>query len=194
MFNHADEVQIGNKGIDIQTIRKQIRHFETGFPYISLIRPATVGDGILRFEETDIELFIHLFEEELPGLRTVKFVPASGAASRMFKHLFEFAGEYTPGEEGERLFLKDREFNSIHYLLTHLELIAFYKDLCEVVAGTGLSVKSLMGSKDYGTLCRYILDEPGLGYASLPKALLKFHNYGDSSRTAAEEHLVVFRY
>ncbi len=190
MFNLQDHNQINSKGIDLEVIRKQIHHFITGFPFISLARPAIAGDGILRFDDEQISFFLKYFEKELPSLKVVKFVPASGAASRMFKHLFESREQLAPGATGGALFTKERGFNSVHYFLTHLNQIAFYNDLSKIVAKSGKSIEHLLENEEYAVILDAILSADGLNYANLPKALLKFHQYPDGSRTAAEEHLV----
>ena len=90
MFTQKDFSQIAGKGMDEQVIRKQIDRFIAGFPFIRLVRPATAGDGILKFDDKQQDFYQKYFEKKLPTLKVLKFVPASGAASRMFKHLFEF--------------------------------------------------------------------------------------------------------
>jgi hypothetical protein len=190
MFNQKDIDQIISKGTDLRVIHKQIDHFRSGFPYIRLVRPAIVEDGILRFNDDQQKFYLSYFESKLPGLCVVKFVPASGAASRMFKHLFEFMEQYTNDKTGDLLLQKDQTFNSVHYFLTHLQKISFYPDLVELPMDPGFSIEQLMENKDYGKIIDLVLSGNGLNYANLPKALLKFHKYNEKSRTAAEEHLV----
>ena len=120
----------------------------------------------------------------------MKFVPASGAASRMFKHLFEFREVYTADAAGYELFMKERGFNSVYYFIDHLHQIAFFNDLSELLSRSQISIEHLLESRQYGTIIDFILAVNGLNYSNLPKALLKFHQYHDGSRTAAEEHLV----
>ncbi len=190
MFTKQDFSQIGNKGMDLHIIEKQIDHFVAGFPFIRLVRPATADDGILRFNDEQQTFFLNYFETNLPALKVIKFVPASGAASRMFKHLFEFMEKYTNDEKGLQLFLNEQHFNSVYYFINHLNEIAFFDDLSAVVAKSGKSLDHLIESRDYSSIIDYILSVKGLNYSNLPKALLKFHQYADGSRTAAEEHLV----
>jgi hypothetical protein len=190
MFSKQDISQIEQRGIELSLIRKQIDRFVHGFPYIVLDRPATPGDGILSFNARERDHYIMKFETRRPDLRIVKFVPASGVASRMFKHLFEFRTQYSPGAEGEKLFSSDQGPNSVHHLMSNLSRIAFYSDLAEKMAASGLPVDPETGNNDLNTIIDYILTGKGLDYANLPKALLKFHHYPEGARTAAEEHLV----
>ncbi len=190
MFSTRDIDQISAKGTDLQVIEKQIRHFITGFPYVRLERPATAGDGIIRFDNDEMKFYQSFYDQNTTGKTIVKFVPASGAASRMFKHLFEFREKYAPGAHGDALFLNKQDFNSIHYFITHIEKIAFFKDLSDLTSASGHHLEKCLTNKEFNVIIDHILAENGLNYANLPKALLKFHRYADGSRTAAEEHLV----
>ena len=190
MFNPQDLNQITRKGMNLQVIQKQIDHFISGFPFVCLSRPAVPGEGLLTFDAGQLEFYSTFFEKKLQTQKVVKFVPASGAASRMFKHLFEFREQYSPNTMGVELFNKDLSFNSVNYFITHLHQVAFFNDLSELLSRSKISIKHLLESRQYGTIIDFILAENGLNYSNLPKALLKFHQYHDGSRTAAEEHLV----
>jgi hypothetical protein len=190
MFTSGDIEQITQKGIPLQLIEKQITHFIKGFPFINLVKPAIPGDGIVAFKEERKNFYIHHFNETAPHNRIVKFVPASGAASRMFKHLFEFREKYKQTENDYSFYLSDKSFNSVYYLITHISEIAFYTALREVMHAHGLDLKDAIDSKDLNQVIDNILEEDGLNYSNLPKGLIQFHTYRDHSRTAAEEHLV----
>jgi hypothetical protein len=190
MFTSSDLDQIRNRGIALPLIEKQIGHFIKGFPYVRLDRPAVPGDGVLTFSDEKRDYYIRHFDETAPSHRIVKFVPASGAASRMFKHLFEFREKYQATEEGYSYFLKDQSFNSIHYLITHIREIAFYLELTRVMKESGITLELALADKDFNSVIGHILDGNGLNYSELPKGLIKFHNYPDGARTSAEEHLV----
>ncbi|HNW73808.1 MAG TPA: DUF4301 family protein [Bacteroidales bacterium] len=190
MLNQQDLAQIEQKGIDPVKIRKQIDHFIKGFPFVSLVRPASPSDGLMVFDETDRDRMIELFASRQPGLKIVKFVPASGAASRMFKHLFEFREKYTEDQSGMHLYLADKGPHSVFYLMTHLESIAFYQELRDMLAKDGFNLSELLEYKSFNKIIEYILTEKGLNYSNLPKGLIKFHRYPDGARTSAEEHLV----
>ncbi len=90
MFSNKNFEQIQSKGIEIETINQQINNFKKGFPFADLVKPATPGDGILTFGKDTIEKIIKFYEYNSKNVRVIKFVPASGAASRMFKTLFGF--------------------------------------------------------------------------------------------------------
>jgi len=190
MFSENDLKQIESKGIELSEINKQIDHFINGFPYIRLVRPATAGDGIFSFREKDISYYTAYFTSHVDDLRVVKFVPASGAATRMFKHLFEFRDTFD-GDPGRReAFRKEQDFNSVSYLIEHLPEIAFYHALEASLERRGLHASRLVEAWRLDLLINTILEYPGLNYGNLPKGLILFHNYPEGARTAAEEHLV----
>ena len=88
-WTDKDLGQFSNKGIDKEQVEKQINNFKKGFPFMEITKAATVGDGLLLLDEEQIEKYIRKYNYESTKLKVIKFVPASGAASRMFKQLFE---------------------------------------------------------------------------------------------------------
>jgi hypothetical protein len=184
-----DLIQIQKKGISPEMLEKQLENFRNGFPYIKLLRPAIQGDGIICFDDLQKKEFIHIYEEQAPTLRVIKFVPASGAASRMFQHLFEFRKQLASGSGIPRNFNSDTDFNSVNNFLMNIHKFPFYNDLHDLILKEGKKADSLT-EKDYHNILDYLLGEEGLNYSNLPKALLAFHNYQESPRTALEEHLV----
>jgi len=190
MFTDQDLKQIESKGITQSDLERQIGNFKRGFPFVNLIRPATVGDGIFSFRDDEHFYFTDYFTKQPKNLRVMKFVPASGAATRMFKHLFEFPEVFQDTPAARESFLQENDFNSVAYLVSHLPQIAFYPALQQILAGDNLDARELIESWLLDPLFRYILEEKGLNYALLPKGLILFHNYPEGARTAAEEHLV----
>ena len=152
---------------------------------MDIIKPATVGNGIIRLEPDEVDDFIDIYKE-FDGSR-VKFVPASGAATRMFKHLFEFIQEYPEKKEYS---LSDKSFNSTAYLIENIQKLPFYNKLYDELWKVGYKMNDLLLNKDYLPIFNTLLSDDGLNYGNLPKGLLLFHRYGDISRTSLEEHLV----
>lgn len=190
MFSHQDIQQIKSLGISLETIEKQSNYFRTGFPFIKLDRPARVGDGILQVDDQEKEFFIRYFNSNEVNNIVEKFVPASGAASRMFKNLFEFREHYRGTPSDYENYLMDKTFNSVFTFIENLEKFAFYQDLCNSMQSDGEDIAESLKNKDFGKIIHYLLSGKGLGYSNLPKALLKFHEYQDGSRVAFEEHIV----
>lgn len=183
--------QIRDKGIAPSQIEEQLDRFEHGFPSLDLDRPATVGDGIVRIPEEDQKQLLERFYQARNEGRIMKFVPASGAASRMFKTLQAMLNSE---EKLTKTYFKahpnDSDVVYTRTFLDHLETFAFYEDLEEVLTKQALNVRKLRDEGDYRTLISYVLENRGLGLASLPKALIPFHRYPDHRRTPLEEHLV----
>ncbi len=170
-----DEQIITTKGIYISDIHKQLQYFQKGFPFAKIVAPATIEFGITQMTDDQKNEYIATFEKAAKSEKIVKFVPASGAASRMFKALNAFmnSDEQTPTDKDVIAFFdKITEF-------------AFYKELLEACKQKNIDIKN----NPKKTL-ELLLTEQGLNYGKLPKALLLFHKYGDTERTAMEEHLV----
>lgn len=190
MLTQKDLEQIKQKGISESLIDKQIKNFKKGFPFARLTAAATKGHGIQVFEETEINELAAFYSEEMSKYKLLKFVPASGAASRMFKHLFEFMESYKGTAEELEKFNADKSFNSVWYFINHIRKFAFYDDLKAAVEKDGFDINELLEEKKYGLIVEYLLTDKGLGYARLPKGLLKFHQYDDFARMSLGEHLV----
>ncbi|MDR0371887.1 MAG: DUF4301 family protein [Prevotellaceae bacterium] len=181
-LNKQDFDYLDKKQISIEQLEAQLNAFKTGFPFLTINRPATAGDGIVVFIERDVHYFVQRWEDyRQSGKKIVNFIPASGAASRMFKDLYTFFDKDT-----DRL---ETEFETAFF--GYLEMFAFYGDLNDAcVKHSGKSIGQLILENRYKDIVGNLLFEPGLNYGSLPKGLLKFHTYPDEQRTPVQEHLV----
>ena len=186
IFTPTDTEQLRRHGIEPV---EAVRHLEMilgGTKGVKLVRPATVGDGIAVLEEGELARLCALYEEALADGRAMKFVPASGAATRMFRGLYRLldhdAGSGT---------VPDASLERVAALLTErLDEFAFYDDLVLAMTRHGANAEECRRRGDAVTIARYILSPDGLGYGGAPKGLVKFHRYADEARTAFEEHLV----
>lgn len=184
MFTPEDLNQLKEIGFSKETIKNQLDQFKAGFPYVNLVRPAVINDGI-KMITTSGEIKLNSdFDDYSKNVKIIKFVPASGAATRMFKDLFDFKDNYDKPEVDPKVLAFG------HTFFQSLNRFAFYHDLDAVMDRDGLSLKEEWNSKNYRLILDYLLSDKGLNYANLPKALIKFHRYGNASRTALEEHLV----
>lgn len=178
MISTTDLQQCIAHGIEAETIEKQLRSFREGFPYLPLAAPATVSNGILRLSESDLAKYVELYNKSLEkGISVLKFVPASGAASRMFKLLFEALEALESGKTEEDLLEESRD---IRIFKEGLGQFAFYPALLKITGG----------KTDLKTIIEALLSSEGLNYGKMPKGLLLFHQYDEGARTAFEEHLV----
>ncbi|MEZ5082700.1 MAG: DUF4301 family protein [Bacteroidales bacterium] len=189
MFTKNDIKQFESKGIPLWLIEQQIENFNQGFPFAELVKPAIPGDGIKQFNEREIDGLISFYDEHIKHKTVLKFVPASGAASRMFKNLFNYLDEIKEKDQ-EEIFTADKGFNSVYNYITNIKKFAFYSDLTKKLQELNLDAGSLLIEKKYSPLVEYLFEDKGLGYGNLPKGLLKFHKYNDHDRVAMEEHLV----
>jgi hypothetical protein len=189
-FNQKDLQQIKSKGIEIEQIEKQINTFVKGFPYIRLVAPATLTRGMIKLSNEQTSELVRHFDSSINNYNALKFVPASGAASRMFKHLFEFVQNFDGSEKAINEIENQNDFNSVGYFLKNLNSFAFYEDLANEIEASGFKIEELLSSKDYKKIIEFLILDNGLGYGNLPKALLRFHSYNNEHRMAIEEHLV----
>ena len=178
-----DYAYLERHGIDKDQVNEQIRNFEKGFPFIRLEAPATLGKGIVSLSEQELDQYVGLYESQGRNLDILKFVPASGAASRMFKDLVDFEMKCHVPEQIE-------EFQEAKKCLTNLPHFAFLDSLRSKLRKNDLSYDELVGKQDYKTLARFILKPEGLDYQKRPKAMVAFHKYAEEVRTSMEEHLV----
>ncbi len=160
-FSTQDLEQLQARGISVEKAEAQLECFRNGFPELDIVAPASTKKGILAPKRAEQEQYIEAWQQYLKeGHKILKFVPASGAASRMFKNLFQYL------EDGiETPFIQD--------FLAHKDQFAF---------------GPLLAGKEGQEAVRYLLND--MHYGELPKGLLLFHKYRDGARTPALEHLV----
>ena len=182
MLSQQDLKQLAQKGISEAQIEHQLGQFKTGFPFLKLEAAASIERGIVAPNEDDRKKYVKAWEQyKAAGKRVVKFVPASGAASRMFKDMFAFVdADYdVPTTDFEKKYFDN------------IEKFAFYGELdavCQKNEGKG--IKALIAEGNYKAVAANMLKAEGLNYGQLPKGLLLFHNYPEGPRTPMEEHLV----
>ncbi|MCL4245954.1 MAG: DUF4301 family protein, partial [Candidatus Dadabacteria bacterium] len=184
--------EIEKRGITPEKVYSQLDTLKRGVPSADLVRPCTVGDGIVSIEGKASE-YAAYYEEASPGLDVVKFVPASGAATRMFKELAAAAANYPPADRKDLEKAAaggDGDAASALAFVEKVKKLAFYGELAAALKRDGLDPDALLEAGGYGPLIVYTLDARGLNYANLPKGIIKFHSYPDGPRTAFEEHLV----
>ena len=181
-LTNQDLKQIALRGISPEQIENQLNQFRTGFPFLRLQAAAAVGNGIVAPSDAERRDYVSLWEQyKKEGHRIVKFVPASGAASRMFKNMFAFVdADYdVPTTPFEKQFFED------------IEKFAFYDALDAVcVKNEGMGIKALIAAGRFKAVASNMLSADGLNYGQLPKGMLLFHKYPEGARTPMEEHLV----
>ena len=183
-FSEKDLQQLEEKGISQSKVHQQIQNFREGIPFTRLEKAAIVGDGILRFSQQDAETVVKEYDSAVGSLSILKFVPASGAASRMFKALFHFLEAFNPGKETLDEYLQRTNDRDIEVFVENLERFPFYKEVKDRI-----TEKFSDPGRALVYFVREMLDETGLDYGFYPKGLLPFHQYTSHVATAFEEHL-----
>lgn len=180
-FSEADLAQMNASSQTAEQIERQLALFEKGTHFLRLHRPAVVNDGIIQMDDTDIARYTAAFDDAREKGRVLKFVPASGAASRMFKHLHQAADTLRNGEK-----VNDPAFDAF---IAGLKRFAFYADLEQQLKAAGHELTELLEKQSYLPILDALLGEDAMNYSGLPKGLLQFHSYDDDAvRTPVEEH------
>ncbi|HAF27998.1 MAG TPA: DUF4301 domain-containing protein [Bacteroidales bacterium] len=184
MFTENDVRQIQEKGLTTKEVENQILNFTDGFPWLDISKPAIVNDGIIRLTENETDAYIKLFEDINPD--SLKFVPASGAASRMFKFLFEFY-EKAQDKYDSINQIKDTD---VKKFFIDIKKFAFYNELRFTIKKNNLDIEDLIKQGRYKEVLRFFLFDDGLNYGQKPKGILLFHKNNNDVITAFEEHLI----
>jgi len=179
LFSDEDIRRLKVHGLTQAHISEQLERFRKGVTPVKLNRPCSVSDGILTIDGTARDTFVERHDRDACRRRIMKFVPASGAASRMFMEWFRYLenGHFDMTAAARAFALDIRKF-------------AFYDDLESLISSQGESLASWVEQERYSDILESVLTDRGLKYGKLPKAMLKFHAYPEGSRTALEEHLV----
>lgn len=181
MLTTKDLTLLEQKGISEKQIEDQLASFEKGFPFLEIVASASVEKGIRVISKKAQVTYMEAWDAYLAqNKRILKFVPASGAASRMFKDLYEFLSSET--HEPRNAFMEK--------FFAGLSSFAFYNALDTVcLKNEKRTIPQLLSNKEYKAVVDNLLSEKGLNYGQLPKGLLLFHTYSNGVRTAMEEHL-----
>ncbi|MBT8287683.1 MAG: DUF4301 family protein [Bacteroidia bacterium] len=188
-FSETDLEQIEEKGLSLDEVNDQLRVFKNGLKPSKLYAAAKIGQGIKKLTDSEVQYALSFYSSCRDDLEILKFVPASGGATRMFKFLFEFLEEFDPRQESLDLFLKRTRNQDIEKFDKNKDKLAFID---------GLNAQLFKSFPDYNNrsqgdalkcFVRCMLDGDKLDLAEIPKGLIKFHRYPDSIRTAFEEHL-----
>ncbi|MBC7475201.1 MAG: DUF4301 family protein [Candidatus Sericytochromatia bacterium] len=193
IFNTQDLAQIKSQNNTVEKVTEQIESFKNGFPFINLARPCSVNDGIYIIADSEFDELQTIYQRAMNDSRTLKFVPASGAASRMFKLLQTFnnnSSKINSDYIKQKSLTGDKDCQELEKFILNIKKFAFYDDLANVLKNNGLDIDFLIKNNEYKEIIDYLITDKGLNYENLPKGILKFHKYVDHNRTPFEEHLV----
>lgn len=188
-FTTEDIEQIEKKGLSDKKVEEQIKIFKRGNLPVNIEAAATVGNGILQFSSAEREELSRYYENKKENLKVLKFVPASGAATRMFKMLHTFLEEFDPGKESLLDYLNRKNNSNLKKFFDDLEKLPFYETAVNNSREGQPGFDSLTEEAKKFLIVRTILFSPGLDLSNYPKGLVPFHNYKKYVATAFEEHL-----
>ena len=193
-FIERDIESINKHGLSVDQVHEQLKMFRQGIPYVNLEKAATIGSGINEISKEDKSKYIELFERNKDKLDIAKFVPASGAATRMFKFLFQFLEGYDPNSEGFSAYIERDGSSELIKFLEGLEKLPFFEEVSMMATSLWPNYMDLSKSDKHLLFIKTILDTDKLDYSSCPKGLLPFHRYDDQIYSAFEEHLFESEY
>ncbi|NHM05910.1 DUF4301 family protein [Flavobacterium sp. CYK-4] len=188
-LNSHDFVQVYKKGIQLSHINHHLELFRYGISKAVLVRPAQVNDGIVKLDEVVFRDFSNYFDRRKTALKLLKFVPASGAASRMFKFLNEFLNEFDPQNDTINSYINKKNAASLTVFLTGIDKFPFYDTIDSILRELHSDYKSWEADKKHYYFIKLLLDPEYFNFSNKPKAILPFHKYPTHTATPIEEHL-----
>ncbi len=188
-FNQADINFIEQKGLTLKKVEKQLELLKTGLPSINLERAATIGDGIQQFSYIKASELISNYDSKKDELKIVKFVPASGAATRMFSFLFDFLKDYKPSKESINAYINKNKASELSLFFIGIEKLPFYNKVMRYLEKNNKIEANSTNDEKLYAFTKAILDKDQLNFSAFPKGLLPFHKYKEHLASAFEEHL-----
>lgn len=189
MFSEKDIKQIEKKGLSVEKIAYQIELFKTGLPFVNLQSAATIHNGILQLSDEERKKSIELFDNKRDDYSIIKFVPASGAATRMFKSFFSFIENYNPEQETVNAYINRTKEALLAVFFVGLEKLPFYNIVLNKIKAVYPDYPLASSDQQRFMFVKTMLDADKLNYGFYPKGLLPFHKYKEHIATAFEEHL-----
>lgn len=188
-FSSSDFVEIYNHGISIESVLKQLEIFKNGILKSNLVSPATINNGILNLTENDFEAKARFFDIQKSKLKLKKFVPASGAASRMFKFLTAFLNDFDLQKETINAYINRKKDSDLSIFIVAMEKFPFFEAVDKKLREVYRDFETL--DRDYKNyyFIKLLLSPDYFDFANKPKAVLPFHHYQNHIATPIEEHL-----
>ncbi|MBA4276522.1 DUF4301 family protein [Flavobacterium sp.] len=188
-FSSLDFVQIHEHGVALENIEKQLNIFKNGIPKTVLDEPAKVFKGISKLSENDFQQKAKFFDANKSTLKLKKFVPASGAASRMFKFLNTFLNEFDIENESINAYINRKKDSELSIFIVGLEKFPFFEAVDAKLKEVFPDFNTL--ERDYKNyyFIKLLLSPDYFDFANKPKGVLPFHKYKTHIATAIEEHL-----
>jgi len=188
-FTTSDIAQILEKGLSLKEIENQIAIFKRGNKAVKILAAATPGEGIAQVDSKQAERLISIYEDLKHNIKILNFIPASGAATRMFKELYVFLEDFDPKNDSILEFLEVNKSKKLNGFFNNIEKLPFYEEAYALAAKNFPDFKNSTEDTQKYYLISSMLFVPGLELGNFPKGLVPFHKYKDFAATAFEEHL-----
>jgi nicotinamide riboside kinase len=188
-FSSLDFVQIQEHGVLLENIQNQLNFFKNGIDKAFLTAPGTILNGILKLSEADFQEKVDFFDAHKSALKLKNFVPASGAATRMFMFLSAFLNEFNIENESINAYINRKKDTELSLFIVGMDKFPFFKEvyskLKEVFPDFDLMKRD---HKNYNFI-KILLSSEYFDFANKPKGIIPFHKYKTHIATAIEEHL-----
>ncbi|HWS60053.1 MAG TPA: DUF4301 family protein [Flavobacterium sp.] len=188
-FTEQDYKQIAEQGIAIENVVKQIQYYSKGVAKTVIVEPAKVGNGIIQLDESQIQQKAGFFDANKSNLKLIKFVPASGAATRMFKFLNEFLNEFDIEKESINAYINRKKANKLSIFIVGMDKFPFFEEVHLELKNIYPDFDNLENDYKNYYFIKTLLSPQYFNYSSKPKAILPFHQYKNHITTPIEEHL-----
>lgn len=188
-IDSLDFVQIYEHGIPMEKVQQQLEYYKKGTVLSNIVKPATIGDGILSFTDEQFQQKADFFDTHSRNLTITKLVPASGAATRMFKFLKDFLNDYHFETESINAYINRKHDLELSIFLVGLEKFPFYKVIDQQLHDDFSNFEHWSSDKKNFFFIKYLLESEYFDFANKPKGVLPFHEYVDHIATPLEEHL-----
>ncbi|NJW52987.1 DUF4301 family protein [Salinimicrobium oceani] len=189
-FSEKDISQIQKKGITPEKVQEQIEIFKRGNIAVNIREAATVKNGILAVSEEESTALKKHYESSKEELEILKFVPASGAATRMFKAFYNLLEEFDAKNESLETYIEKKNDSSLELFFSRIKDLPFYNEVLKVIKRAEDHYETLPEDQQQYLFVKYMLQQDGLDLGDQPKGLVPFHRYEDHLATAVEEHLI----
>lgn len=179
-FSSNEIKQIEIKGLQVNEVQRQLDLFQKGEAFTSLLRPATLEDGIVAFNDQQASDLIEFYKSAKNSMTISRFVPSSGMATRMFKFLYYFLDNFDSQKETLNQYLDQEKTYKLGVFLSGIKKLPFYEKI----------FNQIDSSKNVNLEFRYRFIQKTLeSYGKIPKGLIPFHRYENETRTAVQEQL-----
>lgn len=188
-FSQKDLDYIAQRGNSLDKIMQQLHYFKNGIPKINLFKSATIGDGITSPSPEEKAQWIAYFDQHKSKYDIQKFVPASGAATRMFQFLNEFLNRFNPETDTINSYINKYNDTNLSVFIVGIRNFPFYTELKEKTKTLFPDYANFSTDKKVHAIIFTLLDKKGLDFANKPKGILPFHIKEELVETPIDEHV-----